>query len=389
LVRLGQSVLIAFLFRMSNSLSLGVVARETLCRVTLCCALLFALLGNVCPAAFALMPNMPTLDRDLNHPTGTLLYAISAQLASRGELIASEGLLQSATGLLPSDPMVMVTYAYVLEGLGKSTEAINYYEQALAVDSTLYQARYSLAMLLDHQGKTMEGIAQLKKATLASPQNAMMYYDLGVLYARVHNYDQAAFYSGLAADYAPKMAEAFNNQAFALAHLNQLDSALATIEKALALKANLNEKSAAALDTKGFILHKMGRYQAAIDQYQQAIAEDPSVGEIYLHLGQSYEQLNDRVAMTKAYTRYLQLTPLSERQHVTTTVNAKLRNVSLATPTEGVLPGEDAATDDLETDPGSTGDAPENSPTSPMAPSLQLNTPVTEHGAKESARPSP
>jgi tetratricopeptide (TPR) repeat protein len=273
-------------------------------RLTHTC-LFLALLCSFCAPAQALTTALPSLDRDLNRPTGTLLYAISAQLASRGELLAAESLLQPAIGLMPQDAMVWVTYAYVLEGLGKPQLAADYYQQALDLDSNLFQARYSLAMLLDKMGKTRQGIFHLHKAIGQTPKNAMMYYDLGVLYARVNDFDQAAEYSRLATVYDTSLSEGYNNQAYALAHLNRLDEALAAINQALELKPD----SAAALDSKGYILLKMNKYAEALQVFLQAADKDPTIGEIYLHMGQVHEKLGDAPAMIAAYQRYLELTP--------------------------------------------------------------------------------
>ena len=272
--------------------------------------------------AQALTTALPSLDRDLNRPTGTLLYAISAQLASRGELLAAESLLQPAIGLMPQDAMIWVTYAYVLEGLGKHQLAADYYQQALDLDSTLFQARYSLAMLLDKMGKTRQGIFHLHKAIAQTPKNAMMYYDLGVLYARINDFPQAAEFSRLATVYDATLSEGFNNQAYALAHLNRLDDALKAINQALALKP----ESAAALDSKGYVLLKMGKYSEALQVFLEAADKDPTIGEIYLHLGQVHEKLGDAPAMIAAYQRYLELTPEAANR---ASVEAKLLRQSV------------------------------------------------------------
>jgi tetratricopeptide (TPR) repeat protein len=273
------------------------------------------------PPGWGMVPTTPSLHRDLNHPTGTLLYAISAQLASRGELITAEGMLQPSVMLLPNDPMVKVTYAYVLEGLGKHTEAIKTYQDALQLDSSLYQAHYSLAMLLDKTGDTPAGIDHLQKAIALAPLNGMMHYDLGVLYAKVGNYTKAAHHSAEAADSMPQMAEAYNNYGYALGYLGQYQDALNALDRALSLKPD----SPAALDSKGFVLYKMGRYKQAVTLFQQAIGLDPTIGDIYLHLGQTWEKLNNKTLALKAYQRYLELTP--EQDDSRATVRAKLLNM--------------------------------------------------------------
>jgi tetratricopeptide (TPR) repeat protein len=84
-----------------------------------------------------------------------------------------------------------------------------------------------------------------------------------------------------------------------LANLKRYPEALIAIDQALAL----NPASAPALDSKGFALYGMGNFSEAIKWYRKAIANDPTLPDLYLHLGQalaSKSANNDnRVVSTK------------------------------------------------------------------------------------------
>jgi tetratricopeptide (TPR) repeat protein len=254
-------------------------------------------------------------------PAGTLYFALGAQLASRGELLASEKLLARAVTLLPHDAAVQLAYAYVMESLDKHALAITHYEQAIKQMPTAYQARYSLGMLLDRTGKTREGVEMLKSAVRFAPDNAVLQYDMGVLYAKLNDYQAAAQHSHQAILLSTDFAEAYNNYAYALGHLGRYGAGLQAVEKSLLLKPD----SAAALDSKGFLLSGMGNYEAATQAYLKAIEYDPNIGEIYLHLAENYEKLQQFDASIKAYKRYSELTPGAQK-----TVQAKLLQLSAA-----------------------------------------------------------
>jgi tetratricopeptide (TPR) repeat protein len=53
----------------------------------------------------------------------------------------------------------------------------------------------------------------------------------------------------------------------------------------------------------------MERYQDALNAYNAAIRQDPTIGEIYRHLGDVHEKLRQADDCVSAYQTYLQLTP--------------------------------------------------------------------------------
>ncbi len=243
--------------------------------------------------------------RDPNKLFGNFYYTLGTQLAAQGQVMAADPLLSKATHLLPQNAYVHLNYGIVLEAQMKNPLAMAQYEEAIRLLPTMPQAYYSLGLLQDKLGQLDSGIVNLQKATGLAPQDPYINYDLGVLYAKKNNYDRSAFYSQRAVQSGIEFAEAYNNYGYALAQLGKYDDALKAIDQSLALKPD----SAAAMDSKGFALFGMGKYSDALTVYTDALNLDPTIGEIYLHLGQTYDKLDQSINSCKAYETYLQLTP--------------------------------------------------------------------------------
>jgi tetratricopeptide (TPR) repeat protein len=236
---------------------------------------------------------------------GNFYYTLGTQLAARGQLIPAEETLAKAIHLLPNDAYGHMNYAIVLEALQKYPEASAEYLKATQINPQLVQAWYSLGLLQDKMGNTPLGIQTLCHAIELAPNNGFINYDLGVLYAKQSDYRNSAIYSKKAVENGGDFAEAYNNYGYALAQLGQYAEAVKMVDKSLALKPD----SAAALDSKGFALSGMGKPQDALTAYLDALRQDPTIGEIYLHIAQTYEKLQNNSKALKSYQTYLQMTP--------------------------------------------------------------------------------
>ena len=82
----------------------------------------------------------------------------------------------------PADAAAMSLLANVLAQDGRIDEAIDWYEQSLAVDPTNAQVRLSFALSLAEAGKRADAEAQYKRILEIDPNQAEGWYYLGELY---------------------------------------------------------------------------------------------------------------------------------------------------------------------------------------------------------------
>lgn len=192
-----------------------------------------------------------------------------------------------------------------LEQLEKFDAARAAYEKAIAAKPDAMEGYYHMGVLLDRMGDGEAGIQWLLKGLAIEPNNAALNYDIGVIYAKRQDYANSALYSGAAAKSDPRLAEAHNNYAYALANLGRYQEALVAVDRAILLKPN----NAASLDTRGFTLHGLKRYAEALADYDKALALDGEISEIYLHRAQTLEAMGRVAEAVAAYEQYLKQAP--------------------------------------------------------------------------------
>ncbi len=150
----------------------------------------------------------------------------------------------------------------------------------------------------------------LREAELDSGEmvNSRFFFDYGATAEQAGLYDKAAdlFKRSIAMDPA-NSADAYNYLAYMWAEQNShLDEAADMVEHALQIDPN----NGAYLDTRGWIRYRQEKYQAALDDLQQAaknINRDDSV--VYQHLGDTYLKLNKTAQALEAWQKALVLDP--------------------------------------------------------------------------------
>jgi tetratricopeptide (TPR) repeat protein len=138
------------------------------------------------------------------------------------------------------------------------------------------------------------------------------YFDQGSAYERAGNYDDAERCFQKSIQLAPDSPEALNYLGYMWAeHGIKLDKALELIEKAV----RLEPKSAAYLDSLGWVLYKLNRPADALPNEQKAIEfSDEPDATLYDHLGDIYAALKQTDKARDAWTRSVALEP-NEQVH--------------------------------------------------------------------------
>jgi len=161
-------------------------------------------------------------------------------------------------------------------------------------DSTIYEARVNLALLLDQTGKRSEAGEQFEKALALRPDDLQAELNLGMFYMRDNNVEKAyphltaVSQKGTAtADLYIALSEAEhsrNNEAKSREYLSkaiELDSTNTNLRRQLGI-SYFDEKD----------------YADAIPQLEQVVKADPKDADFLYMLGKSYEA-------TKAYAQAL------------------------------------------------------------------------------------
>jgi len=123
----------------------------------------------------------------------------------------------------------------------------------------------------------------------------------GVIAAQTGNLSAAVLLIGRAIDVNPSQAAAYCNRGSAFKALNQLEAALADYDWALALDGTLAD----AYSNRGVVLTELGRFVAALASLDRAIKSRADFAEAYFNRGNVLRLMNRREDALDSYNRAL------------------------------------------------------------------------------------
>jgi tetratricopeptide (TPR) repeat protein len=156
-------------------------------------------------------------------------------LTGNNELALTE--FQKAVALDGRNPDAAIGVAWSYEQAGRLQEAETEYKRAAALNTSDWSNRNELALFYDRHGRYADAIEQVKQAIATSPDNPMLYFNLGGFY--LDSGDPSSF--PLAEDALVKSLAlaptngAYSNLALLYLHEKRYADAAAASEKAVAL----------------------------------------------------------------------------------------------------------------------------------------------------------
>lgn len=185
----------------------------------------------------------------------------------------------------------MTSEEYKKEGtryylLGKLTQAINSYNQAIALDPSYASAYNDRAIVYQDQGKVEKAMADYNKAIALSPTNAYFYTNRGTVYAAQGNWEEAIADYDKSISLDRNVAHAYNNRgtcykikgqhahvaADYIKEIEFFNKAITDHNHAIAL----NPKDAAYYTNRGNTYRAQGKEADAIADYIIAMELDPA-----------------------------------------------------------------------------------------------------------------
>jgi tetratricopeptide (TPR) repeat protein len=160
----------------------------------------------------------------------------------------------------------------LLEGMGRTDEALAHYLKALEIDPNDNEAHNNLGILLSNMGRTDEAMTHYLKALEINPNYAEAHNNLGLLLDGIGRTDEAMANYQKALELNPYYAEAHNNLGILLAKMGQTNEAIIHFQKAL----KLNPYFGNVHYNLSILLAKMGRTDEAMAHYRKAVELNPS-----------------------------------------------------------------------------------------------------------------
>ncbi len=204
-----------------------------------------------------------------NYAVNFILGISLAQQSKNGE---AEYYLKKSVDLNPNDLNTLSAYAYTLNQLKKDEQAIYYLNRALAIDPNDVNVMGTLALIYNAQKNFVKSDSLYQRALELKPDDPLIN----------------------------------NNYAYSLStRAIELDRALEMVNLSLE-KDSLNS---AYLDTKGWILYQLGRYEEARVFISKAIELGTKSAVIIDHLGDVEFKLGNKDKAIELWKEALQLDP--------------------------------------------------------------------------------
>ncbi len=189
--------------------------------------------------------------------------------------------------------------------LGRPEDAIRHYEQALKIDPDSAEAHRNLGIGLEQMGRVQEAIGHYEEALRIDSNSADAHYNLGVALEKAGRETEAIEHYQQALRSYPDYVEAYINLGSAFLRMGKVPEAVAEYEQAL----RINPNDAEAHSDLGAILQRMGKLSEAVAQYEQALRSKPDYVEAHFNLGLALEKLGRTTEAIAHYQQALKLRP--------------------------------------------------------------------------------
>jgi tetratricopeptide (TPR) repeat protein len=179
--------------------------------------------------------------------------------------------LSAARDLQPNSPPSYTNLAAAAGAQGKADEATQFYERALQLDATNFDALNGLFSLHAARGEFDKAHARVDQALAQKPNDAPLHFLKGQIYGRQQDARGAEAEMRRALEIDPTFAPAFNALAALYINTNQPDQALASLRDWSARRPD----DPTPYVLTGMLKDKQQDYAAANDAYRKALAIRP------------------------------------------------------------------------------------------------------------------
>ncbi|MFM7389485.1 MAG: tetratricopeptide repeat protein [Vampirovibrionales bacterium] len=247
------------------------------------------------------------------HSYEDLCLNLAIERFSLGDASSAIALLKP----LIDKPTPSLEALYLLVGFYKEArrpyELLPLYDALLKQQPTVANLWFEKALVYASLGQRPLAIEALQQATQLAPTDAKLFFELGILQSEVGQHVEASQASLKAIQLNYKLAESYNNRAYALIFTGDLAQAEADLQQALTLYKAEGGIPPATLDTLGYLRLKQGKYHEALQQFDAALKLNTHLSEVYLHKADALEALGLYRDALEQLRLYLRLSPADEQ----------------------------------------------------------------------------
>lgn len=189
-----------------------------------------------------------------------------------------------ALELNPKSTKARYTLAYILEHQGKFAEAEAKLTEAIALDPNYAEAHYSLGLAFARQGKLDQAVGHWLEAIRLDPNYIDAHYNLGQAMFRQGKFDEATRHWLKIVQLKPDDAGTYHDLGKAFATQGRMDEAIKHLSEAVRLKPDFID----AHYNLGVALARQGKFDKAITHWSQVVRLDPKNTQAFVNLEVTY-----------------------------------------------------------------------------------------------------
>jgi predicted O-linked N-acetylglucosamine transferase (SPINDLY family) len=209
-----------------------------------------------------------------------------------------------AIQLDPADLPARVNRAATLLALQASDRAIEEYDEIIR-QSPDAQALCNRGVCLQKTGRTLEAIEDFERAIAIDPNLAEAFCNLGISQRKSGNPSAAISAYDRAIEIDPLLVEAYCNKGVALKEIGLIEESILTLKHAVSIAPNHPESHG----NLGVALQKSKQFDVAIESYTRAIELNPGFVDAHYNLAFLYQELNQLESALKGFKKVLALDP--------------------------------------------------------------------------------
>jgi Flp pilus assembly protein TadD len=238
-----------------------------------------------------------------NSPDFGFAWARLAELEfSFGHAGSALDALNKSLSLAPRNAQALALKGFLLAAQNKTREAIDSFNEAIAVDSALGNAWLGRGLCRIRRGDTIGGREDLLVAAALEPQRAALRSYLGKAYANEGDFPRATRELELAKHLDPNDPTSWLYSALLKQQQNRINEAIQDLEKSEELNDNrsvyrsgllLDQDRAVRSANLAAIYRDAGMFDVSVREASRAVSYDYANYSAHLFLANSYDQLRD------------------------------------------------------------------------------------------------
>ncbi len=234
------------------------------------------------------------------HPESTGIQVRKANvLIDKGSPGKALKLLYRLSAIESSNYEIYVSLGTALNMLGKTDEAVQYFDQALTLDpEDKDEVAGMIGFSFQDAGNFADAVRYFKLAYKLSGNRESFLYEIGYCYEQLGEFENAVHLYEKYLDYDPFYETGWYNLGVVYSKTGDFAAALTAFDYSIAL----NEKNSSAIFNKANVLVSMNKYYEAIEAFKEFLVLEKDDLNGLLYLAECYDNIGEE-KMAKKYYR--------------------------------------------------------------------------------------